>query len=80
MGGKPKQRNQTFKKRTAIHGWNGYTRVSTEEQELDLQIEKLKEYGCEKIFMEKQSGAKSDSEELARTLEYLREGKPADGL
>ncbi len=33
----------------------GYARVSTREQELELQIEKLKEYGCEKIFMEKQS-------------------------
>ncbi|MCP1097197.1 recombinase family protein, partial [Bacillaceae bacterium OS4b] len=36
--------------------------------------EKLKEYGCEKIFMEKQSGAKSDREELIKALDYLREG------
>ena len=52
----------------------GYGRVSTNGQELALQEEALKEYGCEKIFMEKQSGAKSDREELAKALEYLREG------
>ncbi len=52
----------------------GYGRVSTKDQSLELQEEKLKEYGCEKIFMEKQSGAKSDREELAKALEYLREG------
>lgn len=52
----------------------GYGRVSTKDQSLELQEEKLKEYGCEKIFMEKQSGAKSDREELAKALEYLRKG------
>jgi DNA invertase Pin-like site-specific DNA recombinase len=52
----------------------GYARVSTVGQELDLQIEKLKEYGCDKIFMEKESGAKSDREELAKALDYLRQG------
>jgi len=53
----------------------GYARVSTKKQELvDLQKDKLTEYGCEKIFMEKQSGAKSDREELAKTLDYLRDG------
>ena len=52
----------------------GYGRVSTIDQSLDLQEEKLKEYGCEKIFMEKQSGAKSDREELIKALDYLREG------
>lgn len=52
----------------------GYARVSTADQDLSLQVEKLKEYGCEKIFMEKQSGAKADRPELAKALEYLREG------
>ncbi|QFT88083.1 Transposon gamma-delta resolvase [Bacillus sp. THAF10] len=52
----------------------GYGRVSTNDQDLSLQEEKLKEYGCDKIFMEKQSGAKSDREELAKALDYLREG------
>ncbi|WP_242215426.1 recombinase family protein [Bacillus cereus group sp. BfR-BA-01383] len=52
----------------------GYARVSTREQELGLQIEKLETYGCTKIFTEKQSGAKSDREELKKALEYLRSG------
>jgi DNA invertase Pin-like site-specific DNA recombinase len=34
----------------------------------------LKANGCEKIFNEKQSGAKSDREELAKALDYSREG------
>ncbi|MED2748956.1 recombinase family protein [Brevibacillus porteri] len=45
-----------------------------EHGKLQCQKEKLKEYGCEKIFMEKQSGAKSDREELIKALDYLREG------
>jgi DNA invertase Pin-like site-specific DNA recombinase len=52
----------------------GYARVSTKDQDLELQIDKLTEYGCERIFMEKQSGAKSDREELSKALDYLREG------
>lgn len=52
----------------------GYARVSTREQELGLQIEKLETYGCTKIFTEKQSGAKSDRDELKKALEYLRSG------
>ncbi|WP_242172975.1 recombinase family protein [Priestia koreensis] len=52
----------------------GYVRVNTLGQELELQVEKLNEYGCEKIFTEKQGGAKSEREELARALDSLREG------
>lgn len=52
----------------------GYGRVSTNGQDLSAQKEALEKYGCEKVFMEKQSGAKSDREELAKALDYLREG------
>ncbi|MGY4797264.1 MULTISPECIES: recombinase family protein [Lysinibacillus] len=52
----------------------GYARVSTKGQDLTNQIEVLKDYGCEKIFMEKESGTKSDRPELKKALEYLREG------
>ena len=52
----------------------GYGRVSTNGQDLALQEEALKKYGCEKIYMEKESGAKSDRAELADALEYLRPG------
>lgn len=51
----------------------GYARVSTREQNLDLQLETLKEAGCEKIFSEKKSGM-SERPELEAALEYLRSG------
>jgi len=52
----------------------GYARVSTHDQNLDLQIAALKEAGCERIFTEKASGAKADRPELAAALDYMREG------
>ena len=36
----------------------GYARVSTKEQNLDMQIEAMKRVGCDKIYMEKKSGRK----------------------
>lgn len=52
----------------------GYARVSTREQNLDLQIDALMNAGCVKIFTEKSSGKKTDREQLHKCLEYLREG------
>lgn len=52
----------------------GYARVSTKGQDLTNQTEHLEKYGCEKIFMEKESGAKSDRQELKNAMDYLREG------
>lgn len=51
----------------------GYARVSTKEQNLDLQLDALKNAGCVKIFHEKVS-ALSQRKELDRALEYLRAG------
>lgn len=34
----------------------GYARVSSKEQNLSRQIQELKNYGCEKVFKEKESG------------------------
>ena len=34
----------------------GYARVSTIGQNLEVQLEKLREYGCEEISQEKRSG------------------------
>ena len=52
----------------------GYARVSTEEQNLDRQLDSLKEAGCEKIFKEKITGTKKDRSELDKLMEHLREG------
>lgn len=50
----------------------GYARVSTQDQNLDLQIKALQDAGCEKIFTEKASGAQRDRPELKAVLEYMR--------
>lgn len=46
----------------------GYARVSTVDQSLDLQLDALKEFGCEEIFQEKLSGAKDDRPELLQAI------------
>ena len=51
----------------------GYARVSTRDQNLDMQLAALTEAGCEKIFSEKVSGV-GDRTELKAVLEYLRDG------
>ena len=50
----------------------GYARVSSVGQSLDVQLSKLKH--CDKIFMEKRSGAKGRRPGLTDCLEYIREG------
>lgn len=53
----------------------GYARVSTGDQNLDLQVDSLKAVGCKKIYTEKASGAaKSKRPELERCLDALRDG------
>lgn len=52
----------------------GYSRISTNDQSLNSQIDKLKEYGCEKIYTDIVSGSKADRKELNEMLEYIREG------
>jgi len=52
----------------------GYARVSTQDQNPELQIDALKKSGCEKIFVEKASGAQRDRPELKAVLEYMRAG------
>ena len=52
----------------------GYARVSTEEQNLDLQRDALQKAGCEKIFTDHISGTKARRPGLEETLSHLREG------
>ncbi len=52
----------------------GYARVSTHEQNLDLQKDALKQAGCEKIFVDEISGAKAARPGVDQAREILREG------
>jgi DNA invertase Pin-like site-specific DNA recombinase len=52
----------------------GYARVSTHEQNLDLQIDALHAAGCEKIFTDKISTRKAERKGLQEALEFLRPG------
>ena len=50
----------------------GYARVSTVEQNIDLQLSALKEAGCEKLYQDQISGTKINRPGLAMALEVLR--------
>ena len=52
----------------------GYARVSTQDQELALQLDALEQAGCEKIYQEKVSGAAKARPQLEALLEHLRNG------
>ena len=52
----------------------GYARVSTQDQDPQLQIDALKKAGCEKLFVEKASGAQRDRPQLQAALDYMRAG------
>lgn len=52
----------------------GYARVSTEDQNLHLQIDALQKVGCELFFKEKVSGKNKERPELSKLLQQLRKG------
>jgi DNA invertase Pin-like site-specific DNA recombinase len=52
----------------------GYARVSTRDQNPDLQIDALKKEGCEKIYQDTASGAKSERPELDKLLATVGPG------
>ena len=52
----------------------GYARISTKDQNLELQIDALKKAGCELIFTEIASGTKVDRVELGKLLSQVRVG------
>jgi DNA invertase Pin-like site-specific DNA recombinase len=52
----------------------GYARVSTTDQDPALQLDALAKAGCEQVFQDKASGAKTDRPGLAAALTFVRSG------
>ena len=52
----------------------GYARVSTEQQNLDRQIDALNRYGVDTVYMEKMTGTKRERPELNKMLERMTQG------
>lgn len=52
----------------------GYARVSTGEQNLDLQMDALKKVGCDKILTDEMSGAKAERPGLSEVFKFIRTG------
>ncbi|MEP1215893.1 MAG: recombinase family protein [Marinobacter sp.] len=52
----------------------GYARVSTDDQNLNLQRDALDQAGCEQIFKDQLSGAKAERPGLHQALQYARTG------
>ena len=50
----------------------GYARVSTQEQNLDLQRDALKQTGCKKIITDEESGSIADRPGLTKLKDTLR--------
>ena len=52
-----------------------YIRVSSSSQQLEVQVDAVKKYGCEKIFQEKVSGTSTQGrDQLRECLDFVREG------
>ncbi len=52
----------------------GYARVSSTGQSLEVQLEKLAQAQCDRIYQEKRSGTTADRPEFQSCMNYLREG------
>ncbi len=52
----------------------GYARVSTKDQHLELQIDALTKAGCEKIYQDIASGARTERPALNEMINHLRSG------
>ena len=52
----------------------GYARVSTHEQNLDLQKDALTKARCEKVFVDKVNGVAAARPGIEKAIEYLRPG------
>ena len=52
---------------------SGYARVSTRDQNLEMQLDALNKAGCQRIFTDKLSGAQVERPGLKEALSHLRE-------
>ena len=52
----------------------GYARVSTDDQNLDMQLDALEKAGCGRVYQEHASGKNTERPELRKMLDALREG------
>jgi DNA invertase Pin-like site-specific DNA recombinase len=52
----------------------GYARVSTQDQDLSLQLDALNDAGCKKTYQEKITGSTKERPQLIEMLEQIREG------
>jgi DNA invertase Pin-like site-specific DNA recombinase len=52
----------------------GYARVSTDDQNLELQLDALKSAGCKRVFTDKLSGTRTSRPGLDEALSHAREG------
>jgi len=50
----------------------GYARVSSREQHLHVQLDKLSAAGCERVYQEKQSGMSDQRPQLQACLDFVR--------
>lgn len=53
----------------------GYARVSTQDQDLSLQLDALAVAGCGKVFEDRASGTRADLPGLKAALDYVRDGE-----
>ena len=53
----------------------GYARVSTQDQNLSLQLDALAAAGCGKVFEDRASGVRADRAGLQAALDYMRDGE-----
>jgi DNA invertase Pin-like site-specific DNA recombinase len=52
----------------------GYARVSSTGQSLEVQLGKLSQAKCDRVYQEKRSGRTADRPEFQACMNYLREG------
>ncbi len=68
------EKTRTARAPTSTGSLIGYCRVSTADQNLDLQKDALQQAGCARLFSDTASGSVADRPQLAAALDFLRSG------